>query len=155
VGPYKILNDFMVTELIKSAAHSDVRRARINFHPSANSTVQEMLICAFPDTTIDIHGHYQKSESFCVLSGLLDIFLFEESGPILLERVTLGSDLGSCYYRLDGPNPHLVVPRSKPTIFLEVTSGPFVKGENSYRPSWGLSFNVENFLREFYNDGRT
>ncbi len=150
MNTHKVLDNLMLSNLIKAASDSDIRRARINFHPSDDSTVQEMLICAFSDTKINIHGHYNKSESFCVLSGCLDVFLFETERPVLIERIELRKDVNHCYYRLDGTSPHLVVPRSDPTIFLETTAGPFVKGGNSYIPAWGPNFDVTTFLTEFY-----
>lgn len=149
---YKVLDESMLAGVIEAASASILKRERINFHPSDDSLVQEMIICAFPNSRIEIHGHHNKSESFCVLKGDLDIFLFETNQPILIERISLRPIVGSCYYRLDSDNPHLVVPRSEPTIFLEITSGPFVRGASSYSPSWASEFNVQRFLTEYYYD---
>ena len=149
---YQVFNSVMLHELIKSASSSSLRRARINFHPNDASLVQEMIICAFPDTKIEIHGHHEKSESFCVLMGDLDIFVFESNRPSLIERIALHAKTESCYYRLDGDNPHLVVPLGEPTVFLEITNGPFIQGANSYAPQWAKDFNVKDFMRRYYND---
>lgn len=147
---YKVLNGSMLSELISSASSSNLRRARINFHPSDDSNVQEMLICAYPDTLIGVHGHFGKSESFCVLMGQLDVFIFEVHRAKLIEQISLVSSSANCYYRLDGNNPHLVVPRSEPTVFFETTGGPFVRGSNSYSPTWAADFDVKTFLSELY-----
>jgi hypothetical protein len=60
------------------------------------------------------------------------------------------SGTAACYYRLNDELPHLVIPRSSPTVFLEITNGPFVRGENSYSPAWADSFDADKFRMEYY-----
>ena len=144
-----ILTEQMVDELIINASSSPLRRARINFHTYDADKVQEMLIAAFSDTHIDIHFHEDKSESFCVLRGALRILLFEDAENIPSRTITLSSDLGKNFYRLNAPIPHLVVPLSDPTIFVETTCGPFERGRNSKVPTWARASLVKK-LKETY-----
>lgn len=144
---YRVLDDTQISNLVESARVSKTRRARINFHPTLDAQVQEMVICAYSDTNIMIHGHRNKSESFCVLHGLLNIYLFEDNAPVVTSKIELEGGTFRCYYRLDSSTPHLVIPKSDPCIFLETTCGPFIAGGNSFTPEWAISTDAREIAK--------
>ena len=62
------------------------------------------------------------------------VILFDEDGCVIDEIMLTGNSL-KCYYRLDEPIDHLVIPLSEYVVMHETTSGPFIDGDSS-TPKW-------------------
>lgn len=106
---------------------------RICLHSSPEAKLHEMLIVHQQDAYIKPHKHLNKTESFHVIEGELDVVIFDENGKIL-ERVEMGdysSGKPFCY-RLSAPFFHTVVPLSEQVVFHEVTDGPFDRRETLF-----------------------
>src|SRR5438309_9931257 len=58
------------------------KRARLCAHPGPDDPLHEMLIVLDRGTYIRPHKHGDKSESFHIIEGELDVVLFHDSGAI-------------------------------------------------------------------------
>ena len=123
-------------------------RYRICLHKNHSSATQEMLICLAGFSYFHPHRHpSNRSESYHMVEGELDVYLLNEFGEIL-EKIELAApsrDLRSqkpFMYRVSDSVYHFTVPRSEITIYHEVLTGPwgadsieyakFAPGENQF-----------------------
>ena len=134
LGPYSRLSEAEVAFLVADAKANTLQRSRINFHKSLDALTHEMIIAMYKSTTIQVHKHLSKSESFHLLIGSLMVILFDEDGCVIDEILLTSSSL-KCYYRLDDSIDHLVIPLSEYVVMHETTSGPFRDGDSS-TPEW-------------------
>jgi len=129
-------------EYLKMKATESIRnRYRLCLHQDVSHHTQEMIICLKGFTYFQPHRHPAgHSESYHLIEGLLDVYLFNEQG-CLLETVRLAApgsynDASRAFmYRLSFPIYHFVVPLSEWTIYHEVLTGPWNKDSiNHYAP---------------------
>ena len=134
--------------LKRHAFESDRKRARLCLHRDAHDRLHEMLVVFHRDTLIRPHRHREKSESFHLVFGDLDILLFDESGRAT-RRISLGEPGSgkSGLYRLSTPVWHTVIVHSEYAGIHEVTNGPFQPEDGDYAP-WSPASDAElrNFL---------
>lgn len=136
-GSYVKLEEEHLKLLVEDAKTNKQGRARINFHPSPESQVHEMMIALDQKTKVNVHRHTKKSESFHVISGCLVVILFDRNSNIT-DEITLASKTPNCFYRLNEDIDHLVIPVSDCVLMHETTCGPFRKGD-SKTPEWAES----------------
>jgi cupin fold WbuC family metalloprotein len=119
------------------AAKNPRQRIRICAHPDSNDRLHEMLIVHTSDTYVRPHKHLNKSESFHVITGEVDVVLFDDAGAVT-RAIPMGEYATGkrFYYRLDEPRYHTLLIRSDVIVFHEVTSGPFRREETVF-PAWG------------------
>ncbi len=124
-----------VTELLANASKNARRRSRLCAHPDASDRLHEMLIVLDRTTYIRPHRHAEKSESFHIIDGLLDVVLFHDDGTIR-DVVRMGPyHTGRVfYYRLMDNCYHSVIIRSDYALFHETTNGPFQRGDTEFAP---------------------
>lgn len=140
-------------EHLKRAAGSNARlRARLCAHLNTNDPLHEMLIVLDRDTYVQPHSHGDKSESFHVIDGTLDVVVFTEHGEIqdVVEMGPIGSGR-HFYYRLADPTFHTVVPRSPQVVIHETTNGPFDPHDTQFAqwaPAEGEREAVSLYLNE-------
>jgi cupin fold WbuC family metalloprotein len=123
-------------ESLKSRALGNAReRARLCTHLSVDDAVHEMLIVHTVGTYIRPHKHTDKSESFHIVEGRLDIVMFDDDGGNQ-ELIELGeySSGYPFFWRINGSLYHTVIPRTPIVVFHETTGGPFVR-ETSFVPA--------------------
>ena len=158
-GVYQAQGEFIVLTpeykqfLLHDSSNNYKKRSRINFHPSPASQVQEMVIALDRNTCLDVHQHFNKSESFHVIEGTLIVVLFDSRGSIM-EEITLSSLGPNPFYRLDSAIDHLVIPVSKNVLMHETTCGPFVQGDCRV-PEWSLTRKAQDrieSIREFHRN---
>jgi cupin fold WbuC family metalloprotein len=119
--------DRRVIEFLKQIAQSTSRRrARFCAHPSADSDQHDMLIVGHRDTYIAPHRHLDKSETFVVIEGAVDIILFDERGQVS-DVIAMGppSSGKPFFYRMPPRQFHSLSINSDLLVFLESTKGPF------------------------------
>lgn len=130
IGPTEI-------QLLKERAlQNPRRRIRICAHKSTDDLLHEMLIVHTKDTYVRPHRHFNKSESFHVIEGIVDVIVFDETGKVV-EVIDMG-DRGSgraFYYRIDTPVYHTLIIRSDVLVFHETTRGPFRREDTAFA-SW-------------------
>lgn len=113
-------------KLVTLAKADPLNRARVCLHSSPDAPVQEMVIAFTKKSKTLPHRHHNKSESYHLISGEVDVVLFDETGKET-QRITLSSDSrkGNLMYRLSDPVWHTVEAKSEVVIMHETTSGPF------------------------------
>jgi cupin fold WbuC family metalloprotein len=116
--------------------HNRRKRIRLCVHTSLDDRVHEMLIILAKDTYIRPHFHRDKSESFHMIEGNLDVVVFDKQGNIL-DVVEMGDHATerTFYYRLSDPHFHTPLIRSEIVVFHETTNGPF-RREDSIFAAW-------------------
>src|SRR3974390_2760123 len=124
-----------ITRLKAAASASPLRRARLCLHHGAKDNIQEMILVLCSDVLFRQHRHLNKTESFHIIEGELDLIIFSESGKALqmLPMGPVGSGKTFCY-RLNAPLYHALLPRSEFVVFHETTEGPFCKDSAQYAP---------------------
>lgn len=117
----------------QKAQDSPLRRARICAHKTNEDALHEMLIAICADSYIHPHKHFEKSESFHIIEGEVDVVIFDE-----LSQITNVIQMGApesgrqFFYRLSAPKFHTLLIRSDVLVMHEVTNGPFRKDDSVY-----------------------
>jgi cupin fold WbuC family metalloprotein len=122
--------DFHDIDTLKAALATSPRgRVRINLHPDGDDGLHEMIIAIDSRSYIRPHMHPGKSEAFHLISGTVDIVVFDDRGEIA-RIVPLSTERpgGAFYYRMSKPFFHTLIIRSDVLVVHEITNGPFVKG---------------------------
>ena len=145
-SPYSVFTPDLKDLLTTTCQNSPTRRARINFHTGPCDWVQEMVICMHISSSVPVHRHFNKSESFHLIDGSLAVILFKDKSMDALDTIILSSDSGiaPCFYRLNTSLYHLVVPLTEYVFFHETTTGPFSRSKDDVPSIWssaeGINF---------------
>ena len=79
-----VCNKAILKRLKVKAIDSNNKRSRVCIHLSRSSQVQEMIIHALKDSYMPPHKHPSgNSETYHVISGKLDLYLFNTKGKIV------------------------------------------------------------------------
>jgi cupin fold WbuC family metalloprotein len=137
---------------VKQQAQASPRtRARICAHRTNDDALHEMLIALASTSYIHPHRHLDKSESFHVIEGEVDVAIFDGAGNIV-DVIALGP-AGSgrrFFYRLSDSAFHTLLIRSDVLVIHEVTNGPFAPGRTvlaPFAPSEDQSDKVIEYMR--------
>ena len=123
-------------EFLKERARCSKRKQmRLCAHKDIDDKLHEMLIVHSKETYVRPHKHLNKTESFHVIEGLVDVILFDERGKIV-EVIRMGDYLSGCefYYRISDPYYHTLLIRSEVLVFHETTNGPFRRSDTIFAP---------------------
>ena len=120
-------------KLKKSASEAPLRRARYCLHHSHSDTVQEMVIAFCKDSIVPIHRHTDKSESFHVIEGEMEVLFYNDNGKVkkTIKMGQMGSGL-PFLYRLSTNEWHSVKLLTEYVVIHETTSGPFVEQDDEF-----------------------
>jgi cupin fold WbuC family metalloprotein len=142
-----VVNAETLQSLKKMAAAAPLKRSRLCLHRTSNDPIQEMVIAFARDSYVRVHRHRNKSESFHVLVGSLQVVFFDDEGHEI-RRIRLGApETGlPSLYRLSCDAWHAVLIESEFAIIHETTNGPFVpsEAEFAYWAPDGSDLNVAN-----------
>ena len=124
------------------------KRVRLCTHPDRSSALHEMIIVLRRGIYIPPHKHLDKSESFHIIEGALDVVMFIDDGDIkevisMSERCS-GNNI--FFYRLGDSFFHTVLPTSEMVVFHETTNGPFRK-EDTVFAGWAPNEDDPNELQ--------
>ena len=73
------------------------QRSRLCDHNEVGDTLHEMLIIHTKDTYVRPHKHLNKSESFHIVEGSLNVILFDEEGQIT-DVIQMGNYLSGKFF---------------------------------------------------------
>ena len=121
--------------LKEQAAKNERSRVRLCAHPGNDDLLHEMLIIHVQNTYVAPHKHVNKSESFHVIEGRVDVVLFDDDGKIssVIQRGDYSS--GYCfYYRIADARYHTLLIHSDVLVFHETTNGPFIRSQTALAP---------------------
>ena len=109
------------------------KRARICLHKNDEEMVQEMIIAFCKDSYIRPHRHIDKSESYHIIEGRIEIIFYNDNG-IEIDKVILSDKMDEhpFLFRISNSDWHTVVPKSDFVIIHEVTKGPFNKNSSEF-----------------------
>ena len=138
-----------VQELIERAAHTTRQRIRLCAHKSTEDRLHEMLIVHARGTYVRPHKHLNKSESFHVIEGEVDVIVFDEAGE-LIDVLQMGDYRSGLpfYYRIDEALFHTLLIKSEALVFHEITNGPFNRADTVFA-EWAPSDNDSQSVAEF------
>jgi cupin fold WbuC family metalloprotein len=131
--------------------HSTLGRTRICTHKQSSDKLHEMLIAIDNRSYIRPHKHLNKSESFHIIQGEVDVVFFHDDGS--LSKVIQMGDFASgktFYYRLADALFHTLLIQTDMVVFHETTNGPFNKGDAvfaEWSPEETNKKEVEAFMR--------
>jgi len=122
-----------LSRLKTCAIESPLGRSRICVHVDDATAVQEMILAVRQDVLFRPHRHLNKTESFHMIEGALDIVVFDEGGrPIRGIELAATGNGKSFYYRLNEEHYHAILPRTPLVIFHETTTGPFSRNDTQF-----------------------
>ncbi len=135
LDPIVRLGDEELAFLKTQALASPRKRARICAHKSNDDPLHEMLIVISSSSYIHPHRHVDKSESFHIVDGEVDVVVFDADGNIM-DVVELGAaGTGrSFFYRLAESAFHTLLIKTDYLIVHEVTNGPFARDKTILAP---------------------
>ncbi len=139
-------------ELKRAARNDGQRRARLCLHRDHSDKVQQMVIAVCNDSYIHPHRQKGKRKSYYLIEGECCIVFFGEEGT-MTRTVEMGpAGKGKPFlYGFAGNLWHTVVSRTEVAVYIETTSGPFVKEETDWAPWAPTNQDVEKaaeYLRE-------
>lgn len=115
--------------------HNQRKRIRLCTHKNIDDELHEMLIVLTKGAYIRPHKHLNKSESFHIIEGSVDVIVFDDEGHII-EVIQMGdySSGSTFYYRISDPYYHTPLIRSDFLVFHETTNGPFTRSDTIFAP---------------------
>ncbi len=109
-------------DLLKSMVHGTSRkRISICTHKDVNDPLHEMFVCYTKETSVGIHKHVGKDESFQVLEGELSFILYNDHQDVDALILMQAGD----YVRVPKDRFHSIVLHSVYCILKVTTTGPF------------------------------
>jgi cupin fold WbuC family metalloprotein len=119
------------------AAKNQRKTVRLCAHRSVDDPVHEMLIVHSKGARVRPHKHPNKSESFHIIEGKLDIVVFDDSGGVV-DVINMGDYPSGerFFWRLSESYYHTVIPRSDVVVFHETTNGPFERSTSNVGAPW-------------------
>ncbi len=125
-----------LAELAARAGNAPRLRANLNVHKSLDAAVQRLFIATEPGTYIRPHRHSQpdKWEFFVVLSGAIDLLVFDPEGKVR-RRVAMAPDLVRAV-EVPAGTWHTYVCMKSGTVALEVKQGAYIPPGGDDLPPW-------------------
>lgn len=133
--PIVLVDAADVARLKHEAGENPRRRIRLCAHHAVDDRLHEMFIVHTRDTYVRPHKHLDKSESFHVIEGDVDVVLFDDGGRVT-DVIAMGpfSSGRPFFYRVASPLFHTLLIRSDVLVFHETTTGPFRRADTVFAP---------------------
>lgn len=126
---------FEISQMVEKSKETDRKRMRICSHRDPDDRLHEMLIVHEMGTYVRPHKHLDRSESFHIISGEVDVFIYNDDGSI--RTIISMGEYGSgkmFYYRLNECLFHTMLIHSRQLVFQETTLGPFNPSNTVFAP---------------------
>lgn len=121
--------DTELLDIVSSKAQDSPRlRMNYNFHQSLEDKCHRFLNAVEPGTTVPIHKHPTKDESFVVLRGRVRISTYDDEGNVI-EDVVLCPEEGKYGVDIKKNIWHSLESLESGSVIFEVKEGPFVPHE--------------------------
>ena len=122
--------------LLKHAAQTKRRRARICLHPDPGAQQHEMLIVHHRDCYVRPHKHLGRGETFQVIDGCATMVFFDDAGVIsTCFGLNPPNGSGAFFCRVPDSVFHTILIDSEWLVFAETTLGPFSPKTTAF-PDW-------------------
>lgn len=125
------------TVLEADAQDSPRKRVNLNVHSDLSEPIQRLFISVAPGTYVRPHRHNRKDkfEFFLVVSGSLELLIFNDDGK-LESRYLLNASGEVKGLEIPSGTFHTVLPGDAPATFLEVKPGPYEPVEADELAPW-------------------
>lgn len=121
-----------VAQLRAFAESSENGRYRICLHHKESDSIQEMIIAFRAGSRIAPHKRRNSVKTYHILGGEMDVFVFDEEAECI-QYVRLGLATHDVkIFRLSGDYYLMPVPGIDGAIIHEISTGPFIPGEDEY-----------------------
>lgn len=120
----KIIDNELLASLSTQARKDKRLRKNFNLHLSLNEKVQRLLNALEPGTVIPVHRHLHTDETYVVLSGSLNLLLYDGKKN-LQQKVLLDPLQGKYGVSIPAGTWHSVEVLEKGTVIFEVKQGPY------------------------------
>lgn len=126
-----------IEALVLKARSSSRKRAHLNLHASYAEPVQKVMIALASGTYIPphYHRHSYQTEVFTVLSGIVRLVVFDETGMVT-DVHFLGENCSSSIVQVPAGVIHTVVCHSDTALLFECKQGPFDPQDCKIFPDW-------------------
>lgn len=153
-----ILNKELISQTLQQAQQSPRKRSNANIHVSMDDNPHRFFNVLLKNTYIAPHRHLKnpKAETFIVLSGQIQFFIFNDNGSIkesyLLGESDHSNNQGFGIDILPGIW-HTLIARSDEAICFEVKPGPYKADLDKEFASWAPTEdqNYESYLQWLYS----
>jgi cupin fold WbuC family metalloprotein len=140
--------------LVNSTQKSLLKRSRICAHKDNEDLIHEMIIHFSKDSYIRPHKHINKTESYLILEGEVDLIYFNDDGKIIeshsLFSYKNAKENQNFYIRTSNMLFHTLYIKSDYLLMLEITNGPFNKKESIFA-EWAPTQEKEEEIKYFLN----
>lgn len=136
-GHYRSIGEEDLKKLQNLTNKEEIKKFRFCLHQNTRDLVQEMVICSKGFVYTRPHKHPKpKSESYHMLLGNMDVYLFSNKGKVI-DKINLSCSKfrkknSRIMYKISSPIFHTMVPNTKWVIWHEVTTGPFIKNSQNF-----------------------
>ncbi len=126
------------------------KNLRLCLHQRPEDSFHDMVILTSRGCCQPPHVHEHKAESWHLIEGVMDIFVFSGAGKVI-DAARL--EAGRCMiHRVGAGLYHATVPVSDRVIFHEARPGPYRQDEAVATASWAPDSQDEQALARFYQD---
>lgn len=135
IGPVFTLSPDLLLAGKKASRESPRLRVMQPVQRSQNAHVQRLLNFLQPGTYVQPHCHPgpHATESMCLLSGALDVLIFDQEGNL---KARYALNLDSPLIDIEPGTWHGLVVRAPDTVIFEVKQGPYDPSSDKTFASW-------------------
>lgn len=152
----KLISQSLIESVSDLAKSSPRLRMNHNFHASATDNPHRFLNVLLAGTYIRPHRHADppKAESFLLIEGRADVFIFDNNGRTTA-RYRLGDHSAEGHlWGVDIPAGvwHTILPRTSRAVCFEVKPGPWLPATDKEFAPWAPAENesaaaIQSFIR--------
>ena len=140
--------------LVNLTQQNFLKRSRICAHKDNEELIHEMIIHFSKDSYIRPHKHINKTESYLILEGEVELIYFSDEGKIIeshsLFSYKNAKENQNFYIRTSNMLYHTLYIKSDYLLILEITNGPFNKKESNFA-EWAPALEKEEEVKYFLN----
>ena len=133
----KIITRQLLAQVSAEAMQNPRLRKNFNLHPSDESRCHRLLNAIEPGSYIKPHRHLdkEKDEAFIIMSGMLGIVTFTDSGAVA-ETALLSHAGGNLAADIPYGVYHTALALESGTLFYETKAGPYRSLNNGEVATW-------------------
>jgi len=137
IGQVRLITNELFARVLEQARQSPRRRMNFNFHPSLDDNLHRFLNAMLRGTYIAPHRHLlpPKPESFLVLEGRIEFFVFDDRGVVEQRHIL---DSGGPAVGIDIPPGvwHTMAVLTTHAICFEAKPGPYSPANDKEFAPW-------------------
>lgn len=119
-----LIDEKLINDVFLEAEQSPRRRAVFCFHESTSDNAQRLLNVMLPETKIPIHRHPQKTETYILVMGKVEVLFYDQAGKVtdvfMLERDRC-KNFGLHIPKMQWHTLRVL----EPSVIFEVSDGPY------------------------------